>query len=818
MQRIAEFQVTSRDLFTMPQRSPAPNGVLDTRLGVSDKVNTCKTCKLKLADCAGHFGYIKLALPCFHIGYLKHTLNLLQCICKNCSRVLLSDSERKAILKKMRNPRTDVLGKSSIFKKVIDKCKKNHVCPYCHTPNGTVKKVHGAPTLKIIHEKYKGRHMEGEVEALVDSLQGAMSLNPEISHALRVAVEDLLPTRVLELFKGITDEDCEVLWVSPLIGRPENLVLENILVPPVPIRPSVAMDVGGGSNEDDLTVKLLEIINVNLALEVNMSRNPQTKTIMEGWDVLQSQVSQYINGDMPGLKKEMGHKPIRGLCQRLKGKQGRFRGNLSGKRVDFSARTVISPDPNLRVDQVGVPVHVAKIMTYPEQVSRYNIDKLKARVLNGPDVHPGANLIRPAGENSFVKSLAFADRKRAAKGLRIGDIVERHMEDGDVVLFNRQPSLHKLSIMSHQVKVLQWRTFRFNTCVCAPYNADFDGDEMNMHLPQTEEARAEANMLMGVHHNLATPRNGEPLVAASQDFLSASYLITQRDQFFTKEMFCWFTAYFGLADEHVDVPTPAIIKPVALWTGKQVFTCIVRPNHQTTTFVNFEMKEKNYDSTKKMKHFCPNDGWVAFRNSELISGNIAKKTIGDGSKTGLLYVLLRDFGSEHAANFMDRFSRLCSRFFGMHKGFSIGISDVSPSAELKKMKYDILNAGYKKAEDAIKKYEEGTLELRPGCNLLQSLEEILNGILGKLRESAGQEAMRALPWSNTPRIMAECGAKGSPLNISQMMACVGQQAVGGMRIQDGFVNRTLPHFEYHSLTPGKSALVLLLSYECMCSM
>lgn len=446
-----------------------------------------------------------------------------------------------------------------------------------------------------------------------------------------------------------------------------------------------------------------------------------------------------------------------------------------------------------------------KIIT--EQVSRYNIDKLKARVLNGPDVHPGANLIRPAGENSFVKSLAFGDRERAAKDLRIGDTVERHMEDGDVVLFNRQPSLHKLSIMSHEVKVLEWRTFRFNICVCAPYNADFDGDEMNMHLPQTEEARAEANMLMGVHHNLATPRNGEPLVACSQDFLSAAYLLTQRDQFFTKDLFCTFVAYFGLADEHVDVPTPAILKPVPLWTGKQVFTCIVKPNKRTTTLVNFEMREKNYDSSKKMKHFCPNDGWVAFRNSELISGNIAKKTIGDGSKTGLLYVLLRDFGSEHAARFMDRFARLCSRYFGMHKGFSIGISDVSPSAKLKKMKFDILSAGYKKAEDAIKKYEEGTLELRPGCDLLQSLEEILNGILGKLRESAGQEAMKALPWSNTPRIMAECGSKGSPLNISQMMACVGQQAVGGMRIQDGFCNRTLPHFEYHSLTPPAKGFV-----------
>jgi len=805
MQRLAEFQVTSRDLFTMPQRTPAPGGVLDSRLGVSDKVSTCATCKLKLADCAGHYGYIKLALPCFHIGYLKHTLNLLQCICKTCSRVLLSDHDRKAMLKKMRNPRTDVLGKSATFKKVIDKCKKSKQCPYCHKPNGTVKKVHGAPTLKLVHERYKGRQMEGEVEDLLQSLQGAMLLNPEISHALRVAVEDLLPTRVLELFKNITDDDCEVLWVSPWIGRPENLIMECILVPPVPIRPSVAMDVGGGSNEDDLTVKLLEIINVNLALEVNMARNPQTKTIMEGWDVLQSQVSQYINGDMPGLKKEIGHKPIRGLCQRLKGKQGRFRGNLSGKRVDFSARTVISPDPNLRVDQVGVPVHVAKIMTYPEQVSRYNIEKLRERIRNGPDVHPGANLIRSA--DSFVKSLAFGDRERAALTLRVGDIVERHMEDGDVVLFNRQPSLHKQSIMSHVAKILEWRTFRFNICVCAPYNADFDGDEMNMHLPQTEEARVEANMLMGVHHNLATPRNGEPLVAASQDFLSAAYLITQRDQFFSKEMFCSLVAYCGLADEHIDLPLPAIMKPVALWTGKQVFTCIVKPNLQTKTYVNFEMKEKNYDSNKKMKHFCPNDGWVAVRNSELISGNIAKKTIGDGSKTGLLYVLLRDCGPSFAASFMDRFAKLCSRYFGMHRGFSIGISDVSPSTKLKKLKFGILSDGYRKAEDAIKQYEDGTLELRPGCDLLQSLEEILNGILGKLRESAGQEAMRALPWSNTPRIMAECGSKGSPLNVSQMMACVGQQAVGGNRIQDGFVNRTLPHFTYHSLTPPAKGFV-----------
>jgi DNA-directed RNA polymerase III subunit RPC1 len=331
-------------------------------------------------------------------------------------------------------------------------------------------------------------------------------------------------------------------------------------------------------------------------------------------------------------------------------------------------------------------------MTYPEQVTRYNLEKLKKRVLNGPEVHPGANLIRMK-DGSFVKSLAFGDRKVAAKNLRLGDVVERHMDDGDIVLFNRQPSLHKVSIMAHEVKVMDFLTFRFNTCVCAPYNADYDGDEMNVHLIQQEEARAEASLLMGVNHNLTTPRNGEPLVAASQDFLSGAYLLTQRDQFYTREVFCQLVSYYGDAEEYIDLPTPAILRPIELWTGKQVFGMLLVPNKDSKIIVSFESKEKNYTTNK---HFCFNDGWVAFRNSELLCGNIAKKTIGDGSKAGLLYVVLRDCGSEVAARILDRWAKFCSRYMGGHKGLSIGISDVTPSVVLRDMKHRILLEGYEK--------------------------------------------------------------------------------------------------------------------------
>lgn len=803
MMRMSELRVQSKDLFKVQTREPQTNGVLDKRLGVSNKSDTCDTCHLKLSDCVGHFGYIKLELPVFHIGYFKASTEILQTICKSCSRVLLPPTERTHFLQRMRDPKADVLRLVALRKKIVTLCKKAVKCPYCGAINGTVRKINST-TLKLVHEKYRAKVTHDLRNVFVAQFVEAQANNPEIGTHLAKAHEDLSPLVVQQLFQAIPDQDCDLLWVNANGGRPEKLLLNSILVPPVCIRPSVVMDGGTGSNEDDLTVKLQEIVQVNFALRAALQKGASLKMVMEDWDFLQIQVAQFINGDTPGLMKPPGAKSgIRGLCQRLKGKQGRFRGNLSGKRVDFSGRTVISPDPNLRIDQVGVPEHVAKIMTYPEKVTRYNLHKLRHCVLNGPKVHPGANVIRIDGHN-FTKNLLYGDRTTLADELKIGDIVERHMEDGDVVLFNRQPSLHKMSIMAHRVKVMPWRTFRFNECVCSPYNADFDGDEMNMHLPQTEEARTEAIALMGVEQNLITPRNGEPLVAATQDFLTASYLLTQKNIFFNREQFCQILAIMNDANEHIDVPPPSIVLPIRLWTGKQVVSLLVNPNRDTNVLVNLELKERNYTKHKVM---CWKDGYVCFRNSELMCGNLGKKTLGDGSKQGLFYVLIRDHGAHEAARCMNRLAKLCARWLGDFKGFSIGIDDVTPSNELAQEKAKLLQTGYDAANKSIEAYRCGKLSLKPGCNAIQSLESELNGLLGKLRETAGAECMRSLPFYNNPRIMAECGSKGSALNISQMMACVGQQSVSGKRVPEGFVNRTLPHFLPHALHASAKGFV-----------
>lgn len=556
-------------------------------------------------------------------------------------------------------------------------------------------------------------------------LESFISACPELEGSVDKPVEEITPLQAYSILRFIPDEDANLLWMFPEITRPDALVIGAISVSPVPIRPSTSSSFAGvsGTTEDDLTMKLQEIVVVNNALKLALDNGATMKTVLDDWNFLQVQVAQYINSEATGIPRSMAStRPMRGLCQRLKGKHGRFRGNLSGKRVDFSARTVISPDPNLTIEQVGVPVHVAKTMTYPEKVTSFNMEKLRQFVLNGPHKYPGANTIRY--ENGFARTLLLGDRQKAAFALKVGDVVERHMIDDDVVLFNRQPSLHKPSIMAHRAKICSKRkTFQFNECSCAPYNADFDGDEMNMHLPQTEEAKAEAAVLMTISNNLISPRNGEPLVAASQDFLTGAYLLTKKNVFFARGEFCRLASYLSDATEHITLPMPAILKPRQLWTGKQLMSLLVRPSPACSRTVNLECIEKFYTG---QGYECLADAFVLFRNGELLLGNVGKKTLGGESKTGLFFVLIRDFGSNHATECMSRLSKLCARYLG-DRGISFGLDDVMPSKTLTLQKERIMVDGDKRASELIESYKAGELRLKTGCNADQTLESDING-------------------------------------------------------------------------------------------
>jgi DNA-directed RNA polymerase III subunit RPC1 len=666
--------------------------------------------------------------------------------------------------------------------------------------------------MKLTHDKFLAFNKSTSAKkvpppslnAFNKSFEEAKKNNAELDKHMKKAMDDLNPLRVLNLFKMITPSDCELLGMNPAEGRPEMFIWQFVPAPPVCIRPSVAQE--NASTEDDLTTKLADIVHISSLIRAALQKGQPVQTIMEQWDYLQLQIAMYVNSDVPGLQQPGYGKPIRGFCQRLKGKQGRFRGNLSGKRVDFSGRTVISPDPNLGIDQVAIPILVAKNLTYPERVQRHNIKKLRKCILNGPDVHPGAQQIAKKDSDHKI-SLKFARREIEAKHLKIGDVVERHLEDGDIVLFNRQPSLHKLSIMSHYVKVRPWRTFRLNECVCNPYNADFDGDEMNLHVPQTEEARTEAINLMGVKNNLSTPKNGEPIISATQDFITAAYLLSSKENFFDRKTFTNLCMYMVDGNLHLDLPPPAIIKPECLWTGKQVFSILMRPNKNSPVKVNLDARCRDYKPVAGQRPDMDiNDGWLVIRNSEVMCGRMDKTTVGSGVKDSIFYIILRDFGPDEAVTAMNRLAKISARYL-TNQGFSIGISDVYPSMSLKEKKQELVSKAYLECEKLIQKFKEGKLEKATGCNMEETLENAISGILSKVRQQAGEFCIETLSKWNAPLIMAKSGSKGSNINVAQMVAVVGQQIIGNQRVQDGFQDRTLPHFPKNARQPPSKGFV-----------
>jgi DNA-directed RNA polymerase III subunit RPC1 len=467
MMRASHVACVDKDMY-LGDHQPCPHGVLDPRLGVCSRKDTCSTCHLSFEDCIGHFGYIDLELPVFHIGFLKSIKQVLTTICKTCSRILLSQVDIEKFRHQALRPGLTYLQKKQLRKVVYEKSRKNSKCPHCEARNGQVSKI-GA--LKLVHMKYKSTSSTGTtkkdeilMKQVKSEFSGVLALHKEIDEAK--IQEALNPVHALKLFSNIQQEDIPLLFMNKDLGSPVDMILQKLLVPPLCIRPSVVSELKAGTREDDLSVKLAEIIFLNDIIRNHLKKNARMQMVMEDWDYLQLQCALYINSQTPGIPTQYQPKQaLRSLVQRLKGKQGRFRGNLSGKRVDFSGRTVISPDPNMRIDQVAVPIYIAKNMTYPEQVTRHNLLKLQKMVANGPKLWPGANYVDKRATKTHPKEqkfLAYGNREHVAAGLKLGDIVQRHLIDDDMVLFNRQPSLHKLSIMCHKAKIMPFRTFRFN--------------------------------------------------------------------------------------------------------------------------------------------------------------------------------------------------------------------------------------------------------------------------------------------------------------------------------------------------------------------
>jgi DNA-directed RNA polymerase subunit A' len=731
---------------------PIKGGLMDPRLGVVDPGLRCRTCGARARDCPGHFGHIELARPVVHIGYVDVIHDCLRVVCRKCNRVLLPEEKIRREREEIERIRKRGGRWWDISKLVIRVGATVEKCPHCDEKQKRIK-----------------------LEKPTSFLEGK---------------DRLTPNDIRERLEKIPDDDLLLLGLDPRVARPEWMILTVVPVPPVTVRPSITLE-SGVRSEDDLTHKLVDIIRINQRLAENMEGGAPHLIVEDLWELLQYHVTTYIDNAVSGVPpaRHRSGRVLRTIAQRLRGKEGRFRGNLSGKRVDFSARTVVSPDPNISINEIGVTEYIAKTLTVPVRVTEHNLEELRNFVRRGPDLYPGANYLRAPDGKRY--DLRYADREELANNLEVGSILERHLRDGDIVLFNRQPSLHRMSIMAHEVRVLPGRTFRLNLSVCPPYNADFDGDEMNVHVPQTEEAQAEARILMRVQEQILSPRFGGPIIGGIQEHITGAYLLTQRGRRLMREEAQQLLASAGIFEE---LPKPAWKeKGIEYWSGKQIFSMLLPKDLN----LNFRAKIcENCAHCKKEE--CEIDAYVLIEKGELVSGVVDAKGLKALDRCEILDRIVKDYGTTAAREFLDRATRL-SISAAMMFGFTTGIDDEDIPPETTERINEALEEAKEKVNKLIEIYTAGELEPLPGRSLQETLEMKIMGELTESRDAAGRIAEKHLGLDNHAVIMARTGARGSMLNLTQMAGCVGQQSVRGERISRGYKGRTLPHFKLGDL-------------------
>jgi len=710
LKKMSKAKIITPELYDV-DGYPVDGGLMDLRLGAIDPGVRCRTCGGRLKECLGHPGTIELARPIFHIKYIPVIELFLRCYCSECNKLMVKEKDMQ---------------KYKTIKDRLKRAKDTKKCPYCMAEQEKVK-LQKPTTFKIGKRR-------------------------------------LFPGEIRDLLTRISDDEARLAGVDPKIFRPEWAVLTLLLVPPVTVRPSITLE-SGERSEDDLTHKLSDIIRANQRLWENLNAGAPEVIIEDLWDLLQYHVTTFFDNSItkiPPARHRSGQ-PLKTITERIKGKEGRIRHNLAGKRVNFSSRTVISPDPALRLSEIGVPFEIAEILTVNEKVTSINIEKMKSIIKN--EHYPTANyVIRPDKRRKRITSDL---KQEILEELQPGYVVERQLVNGDVVLFNRHPSLHKASLMAHFVKVLPYKTFRIHPAVAPPYNADFDGDEMNIHVPQTEEARAEAKILMNVDNNMMSAKDSSNLLGCIVDAVTGNYLLSQ--------------GRLSRADAsqllYNSGVLPSSLK--ATISGNELLSEILPK-------LDYKAKTKKGDL-------------FSIKNGKIEEGKVDENVF--GVETGhLLKEIDRLFGRSKTIEVLERSFAIGTKYLTGH-GFTISVEDLNVNDKVRKSTQEIIKEAEVKTYEIIDKYQKNILEIIPGKSSEETREikilQALNEIRTKIGKVVGKEVYKNDPIS----IMMDSGSGGSVLNITQMACCVGQQALWAKRISIGFSNRTLSFFKEYDLSP-----------------
>jgi DNA-directed RNA polymerase beta' subunit len=860
IRRMSVMEVT--DNATFANNQPVANGLFDTRMGVIDGNRVCATCMQRNTFCPGHFGHIVLARPVFYVQYYDVVRKLMKCVCHRCSRVLvdLEGDEARAILSRK-------MSRQRRFEAMSKLCAKTKRCGHdtldgcgAKVPDKVVKTDDTTMRLKLVwkdigaplpasrraaahaaaapaEEPEEPEILDDDDEDEDDEDAGNDAAAAAAAAASAAATSASSTTAaaaargggggglhevifnaedVLRVLRRVTDVDAEALGFSSEFARPEWLICSVLPVPPPSVRPSVCQD-SGQRQEDDITHKLYDIIKTNRDIRNSIERGVSFDTIdTSQLAQLQYHIATLIDNSMPNMfpAKDRAGRMLRSLTERLRHKEGRIRSNLLGKRVDFSARTVITPDPNLSIDELGVPLKVAMNLTFPEVVGPHNRANLQRLVLAGPDAYPGAKQVRKMDEGGRTIRLR-GNRDVAAIVLRDGDVVERHLLNGDYVLFNRQPSLHKMSMMAHRVRVMPHNTFRLNVCVCASYNADFDGDEMNMHVPQSLLTHYELKELAAVPLHVLSPRYSKPIITIVQDVALGVYRITQPHVRVTqRQLFNLACSNPVVGGSPVGGSTP---QPPGggegggggadgggggagggggsqvLFSGREVLSTVL----PATAMYRCKAKDDEDDGVARDD--------VLIQGGRILSGVLSGDAFSKAS-VGLVHATYNTLGPAAVTAMLNGVQKLICDWLVL-SGFSVGVSDLAvPAADAARVR-DELERAKRGVRELLDSVHAGRFRNDSTKSDADDMELKIMALLGKAGDVVERVVLASAGPANRMLNMIAAKSKGKSMNYRQMTACLGSQAIDQRRVPDGFDHRTLPHFTKYDDGPEARGFV-----------
>lgn len=768
---------------TYDGNEPKENGLFDPRMGVLERGRICPTDDYDHTICPGYFGHIELPLPVYWIQHMDTIIKLLRCVCIRCANLLI-DKSNPIIMKELKKKNG-----ANAFKYVADLCTKqsSKKCIY----NGGCNAVQPTIYRKVMGDKYKNDNIiqidaEYSSDAFKDANEKKLKFMLPVEH-------------VLNIFKKITNEDAELLGFDIVDSRPEWMICTVVPVAPPAVRPSVRQD-NNQRAEDDLTSKIAEIVkNVNLlkkelekALkkDSDVEKESSARQINLVHNMIQYHVATMVDNEIKNIpvSSRRSGQPLKMIRQRLKGKEGRIRSNIMGKRVDFSGRTVVGVDPSISIDEYGVPMKIAMNLTVPEIVTKYNKEKLYRLVRNGPLVHPGAKQITKMNydENGIAHPehiyLKYIDRNSVV--LEDGDVIDRHLMDGDWGQFNRQPSLHRMSMMAHKVKVMPGKTFRLNVYCTAPYNADFDGDEMNTHIPQNIQTAYELEKLTAVPTQIISPAKSEPIIQVNFDTMVAAFLITHPHIKITKKNAFNLT----MTNPQFTGKMPSPDKD-GNWRGQDIYSMFL-PD------ISFTKENKSYDMD-------PVD-----HNKVIIENGVFKQGILDKTIIGktLIHMIFDSFGPEAVRNFLDNNQRMLNRWLSEHC-FTLGMGDCIPTVDDNKKIKEFIETRIQNVNTIIKEANIGIYNPDLDAKFIHiSLEQDIKEQLDGAKYDFEKYMKKTIDRKNGMYITNSSGAKGDVLSaICQTRGFLGQTSIIDRRVAFGYDKRTLPHFskdDYGAISRG----------------